>query len=174
MLLGTVIDGHETVAEVFPMRGVQVEVASKPERRSVNRFAGWQTNFTREDSEPWNTCRSDVSDVAERIEEERGSVVSGEEEVPQLEEVVEVEEVGAMTAGVRAALRSIDDWDLFVIFQRRANVMKSVPHCLKGPFRNVMKVLLEEIVEGRERNDGHPTGESVEGFHAKDVDSQTV
>ena len=32
--------------------------------------------------------------------------------------------------------------------------MKSVPHCLKGPFRNVTKVLLEEIVEGRERNDG--------------------
>ena len=33
--------------------------------------------------------------------------------------------------------------------------MKSVPHCLKGPSRNGMKVLLEEIiVEGREHNDG--------------------
>ena len=36
---GTVIDGHESSAEVFPMKGVQVEVASNPERRSVNRFA---------------------------------------------------------------------------------------------------------------------------------------
>ena len=35
-----------------------------------------------------------------------------------------------MPAGVRAALRSIDDWDLNVIFQRRVNVMISVPHCL--------------------------------------------
>ena len=31
--------------------------------------------------------------------------------------------------------------------------MKSIPHCLKEAFGNVMKVL-EEVVEGRERNDG--------------------
>ena len=66
-------------------------------------------DLTRKDSEPWNTYVSDVSDVAERIEEERGSVVSGVEEAPQLEEVVEVEEIRAMPAGVRAVLRSIDD-----------------------------------------------------------------
>ena len=57
---GTVIDGHESVAEVFPMRGVQVEVASNPEGRSMNRFAVLADDvvesvvefyLTREDSE---------------------------------------------------------------------------------------------------------------------------
>ena len=31
--------------------------------------------------------------------------------------------------------------------------MKSVPHILKGPHRNAMKVLLEEIVAGHDRGD---------------------
>ena len=78
---------------------------------------------------PKNTDSSDVPDMAKRIEEERGSVVSGEEDAPQLEEVVEVEEIRAMPAGVRAALRSIDDWDLNVIFQRRALFEGTVPQC---------------------------------------------
>ena len=42
-------------------------------------------------------------------------MVSGEAEAPQLEEVVEVEEIRAMAAVVRTALKSIDVWDLNVI-----------------------------------------------------------
>ena len=52
----------------------------------------------------------------------------------------------------RAALRSLDDLDLSEIFQRRAVVMKTVPHFLRGPFRNAMKVVLEEIMTSRDRN----------------------
>ena len=146
-----------------------MEVVSNQER-SVNRFAvlaprddiveesvvdALEFDFTREDSEPGQHTDSSEDFVdAERIDEHHGSEVSGEEEVFEAEELVEVEEFRAMPPGVRAALRLIDDWDLSQIFRRRANVMKSVPHCLKGPFRNAMKVLLDEIVEGWERNDG--------------------
>ena len=111
--------------------------------------------LTRDDSEPGqHTDSSDEFVATERIDEDHGSEVSGEEEALQLEELVEVEEFRVMPPGVRAALRLVDDWDFSVIFRRRANVTKSVPHCVKGPFRNAMKVLLEEIVEGWERNDG--------------------
>ena len=53
----------------------------------------------------------------------------------------------------REALQAIDEVNLNVVFQRRANVMKSVPHILTGPFRNAMKVLLEEVLAGHERGD---------------------
>ena len=115
----------------------------------------WNSILTREDSEPGqHTDRSEDFVNAERIDEDHGSEVSGEEEVFEVEELVEVEEFRAMPPGVRAALRLVDDWDLIEIFRRRVNVIKSVRHCLKGPFRNAMKVLLDEIVEGWECNDG--------------------
>ena len=47
-----------------------------------------------------------------------GTVIDGHESVAG------VFPIRAMPAGVRATLRSIHDWDLNVIFQRRANVVK--------------------------------------------------
>ena len=68
------------------------------------------------------------------------SVVSGVEEPSEVEEVVEVEEIRVLTVGFRAALRSLDDLNLSGIFQRRAVVMKTSPHFLRGPFWNATKV----------------------------------
>ena len=85
--------------------------------------------------------------------EENGSVVSGVEEPPPIEDVIEMDELQGTPAGLREALPAIDDVNLDVVFRKRANVIKSVPHILKGPYRNAMKVLLEEIVAGHDRGD---------------------
>ena len=83
--------------------------------------------------------------------EENGSVVSGVEEPPPIEDVIEMDELQGTPAGFREALQAIDEVNLDVVFRRRANVIKSVPHILKRPS---MKVLLEEIVAGHERERG--------------------
>ena len=83
--------------------------------------------------------------------EENGSVVSGVEEPPPIEDVIEMDELQGTPAGFTEALQAVDEVNLDVVFQRRANVIKSVPHILKGPYRNSMKVLLEEIVAGHDR-----------------------
>ena len=80
------------------------------------------------------------------------------------EEPFHVEEFRGVPAGVRDALRWLDGVDLNLVFQRRANVMKSVPHFLRGPFRNAMKVLIEEIVAGHERQDGIREERAWKGF----------
>ena len=85
--------------------------------------------------------------------EENGSVVSGVEEPPLIEDVIEMDDLQGTPAGFREALQAIDEVNLDMVFRRRANVMKSVPHILKGPYRNAMKVLLEEIVAGHDRGD---------------------
>ena len=57
-----------------------------------------------------------------------GSVVSGVEEPPPslMDEL-------QGTPVFREALQAIDEVNLDVAFRRRANVIKSVPHILKGP-----------------------------------------
>ena len=60
-----------------------------------------------------------------------------------MEEVVEVQEVRA-TPAFREALRSLDEVNLEEVFQQRATVLKTIPACLRGPFRNAMKVILDE------------------------------
>ena len=47
---------------------------------------------------------------------------------------------------VRAALRGVDHVDLTV--ERRANLMKTVPIFLVGPFRNTLRLALHEATAG--------------------------
>ena len=49
---------------------------------------------------------------------------------------------------LRDAFRAMDDVDVERIFTLRASVMRSVPRFLHGPFRNAMKMILEEILNG--------------------------
>ena len=65
--------------------------------------------------------------------EENGSVVSRVEEPPPLEDVIEMDELQGTPAGFREALQAIGEVNLDMVFRRRANVIKSVPHILKGP-----------------------------------------
>ena len=84
---------------------------------------------------------------------DNGFVVSGVEEPPRVQEVLDLEDIQANRVRFRAVLRSMDNVDLNRFFQRGANVMKSVPQVVKGPFRNAMKIVLEEIVTGHECGD---------------------
>ena len=54
---------------------------------------------------------------------------------------------------LRMALVTLDEVDPAVVFRQRAAVMKSVPHFLRGPFRNALKLVLEEASWGNCRND---------------------
>ena len=85
------------------------------------------------------------------------SEASGEEIVDTVPEVeVEMPAHRAVGHHVRAALVALDAVDLSEIFRRRAVVMKSIPHFLRGPFRNALLMALEEVcaVEGIRRERG--------------------
>ena len=47
---------------------------------------------------------------------------------------------------LRAAFEAMDRVNVVEIFRHRAAVMKSVPRFLRGPFRNAMKLALEEVL----------------------------
>ena len=51
------------------------------------------------------------------------------------------------TRVMRVALETLDEVDLGTLFVHRVSGMKSVPRHLVGPFRNAMRVALEEVSE---------------------------
>ena len=77
-------------------------------------------------------------------EEELGNSSGGDEEEPVTPRVASLEPVVPMMGPVRAALRDLDHVDLSLEFARRANVMKTVSMFLVGPFRNALRLALEE------------------------------
>ena len=131
-------DEDRVVQPVDVSRGRRVVLIPQSALRSVH-------NMSDEGSNESDTDSLDL--------EENGSVVSGVEEPPPIEDVIEMDEVQGTLVGFREALQAIDEVNLDVVFRRRANVIKWVPHILKGPYRNAMKVLLEEIVAGHDRGD---------------------
>ena len=64
-------------------------------------------------------------------EDDGGSVVSGIEEPPLEEDIVDVD-VRVVQLVLREAFRSLDEVDVCQIFRRRATVMKSVPRCVRN------------------------------------------
>ena len=50
----------------------------------------------------------------------------------------------------RGTFASLDDVCLTDVFENRARVMRSVPFVMRGAFRAVLRVALEEIVQGVE------------------------
>ena len=55
--------------------------------------------------------------------------------------------VGGLTPAIRAALAELDHVDLMAEFSRRAIVMKTIPHFLRGQFRNALRVAMDEALE---------------------------
>ena len=47
---------------------------------------------------------------------------------------------------------TLDEIDVGRIFNQRAAVMKSVPHCLKGPFQTALKLAFEQILETEDQH----------------------
>ena len=78
---------------------------------------------------------------------EDGSEVSGYEDVEVLTgpdpEVV----VGGLTTAIRAASAELDHVDLMAEFSRRAIVMKTIPHSLRGPFHNALRGAMDEALQ---------------------------
>ena len=81
--------------------------------------------------------------------------VAGDEEVHVEDEEEEREVVGGIPRGVslRMALVSLDEVDPHIVFRQRASVMRSVPKFLEGPFRNALKLALEEATWGNSVQD---------------------
>ena len=54
---------------------------------------------------------------------------------------------------LRMALVTLDEIDLCAVFRQTAAVMKSVPHVVRGPFWNALKLALEEATWGNHQDD---------------------
>ena len=48
-------------------------------------------------------------------------------------------------AVTRRALEMLDEVNVKMLFSQRASVMKNVPKCIVGPYRNAMRLALEEV-----------------------------
>ena len=63
-----------------------------------------------------------------------------------VEEVAEVEVEDVLAAAVvRETFKSPDDVNMVHEFSRRAMVMQNIPRCIRGPFRNALRIALEEM-----------------------------
>ena len=78
--------------------------------------------------------------------EEFASVISGAEEEVDEVEVEDVVPPRVAPAVIREAFRSLDDVNLVRVFSQRAVVMHNIPRCIRGPFRNAMRMALEEMI----------------------------
>ena len=70
---------------------------------------------------------------------------------------------------VGTGMASMDEVDLNTIFSRRANVMRSIPHFLKGPYRAAVRLGM------REASCAHETGDMLTGgihFHPLTLSSK--
>ena len=83
-----------------------------------------------------DTDDSDTDSVAESVRQE--------DTVSAVEDSADIAMPRAPT--LRHAFRNMDDVDVERIFSLRASMMRSVPRFMHGPFRNAMKMVLEEIV----------------------------
>ena len=150
----------------------EVEVAHNQDARFANRFAvlglaadedednrlampvspppesvvdALEFDMTRGDSdsdEVVNSASAD-SDVENVDLEDWGSEVSGEE-IPVPEDPVPDMVDVRLTPTIRVALEWLDTVNLCEEFTRRAAATKSVPHFLRGPHRNAMRLAMEQ------------------------------
>ena len=90
------------------------------------------------------------SDDYQRLRSEANSSVSGpenmSEEGGETEEEDTPESFAVEVEPVRPAAVRLDAVRLPEWLKKRPSVMKSVPFCVKGPFRNALRLALEEAV----------------------------
>ena len=83
-----------------------------------------------------------------RSEHDEGSEVSVDEErEPPTAPDPEVIGTRGLSPAIRAAIAELDGIDFSMEFSRRAVVMESVPHFLRGPYRSAMKLAMEEATQ---------------------------
>ena len=85
--------------------------------------------------------------------DEEGSVVStsGEGVFETIREPdIEMPEGRDSSAAIREGFRHLDEENVSMLFETRANVLKTVPHFLKDPYRTAMRIALTEASCGDE------------------------
>ena len=83
--------------------------------------------------------------------DEGGSVVStsGEGVFETIREPdIEMPEVRDSSAAICEGFRHLDAENVSMLFETRANVSKTVPHFLKGPYRTAMRIALTDCTHG--------------------------
>ena len=100
-----------------------------------------EVNRDRENTQATSSFGCDTEKVFSEADE--GSVVSGVDTPTPVEET-EMPEIRS------AVVKFLDTVDLSEVFSRRPVVMKSVPHCVRGPFTTAMRIILQEIVFGHQ------------------------
>ena len=87
---------------------------------------------------------STISDTESVASPQAGSDVSVDE-VPDSRAEPDVEVIEPrLTPAIRAAFAELDGFDLRAEFNKRASVMKTVPHFLRGSYRSAMRLAMEE------------------------------
>ena len=147
----TILDALE---EDLAMDTGASEVASSSPRVRVQIESRWREsndNRTRMDSE------SEIASVAMETPVPEPLIDDSEEDVVHSESgdaerltprLVQEEVVAPRMGAITTAFRQLEMVDLSVEFARRGNVMKTVPGFFFGPFRNVLRVALEEATIG--------------------------
>ena len=118
----------------------------RPEDGHVPRFQPWvggtPTPIVDEPPPPAVTAVDDDLDETESVD----TSVQGDSEDTETLPEVEADVLPPRAPQLRAAFEAMDQVNVVGIFHHRAAVMKTVPRFLQGPFRNVMKVVLEEVM----------------------------
>ena len=150
--------------EVFPLTDdAREEVPRPPYRRLVLVSHGQFTaSESGEDSFlPVAGQMDDEGDINEPTrsvvgESDTESLNGGASSASAAEEVLDIpepdmafEDVRVHSREIRDAFASLDAADLEVVFSRRAVLMKTVPHFLRGAFRNAMRLAVEEATHAQ-------------------------
>ena len=117
--------------------------------RNRNRFGSVEVSDEETASMAGDERGSEVGERdSVRSEHDEGSEVSVDEErEPPTAPDPEVISTRGLSPAIRAVMAELDGIDLSMEFSRRAVVMKSVPHFLRGPCRSAMKLAMEEATQ---------------------------
>ena len=128
----------------------QVPSVAQQELRSVpytGRFAALIDDFDPSVEDPVPLGESDTDTVDGQSEADPEVVHEVEFVVPDV--ILEPLPSGHVGVG----MTSLDEVDLNTIFIRRANVMRSIPHCLKGPCGAAVRLAMREASSAHETGD---------------------
>ena len=138
---------HHDSPEMEEERCEDVEILPRQSRRLVLVGAGSafgsHNKFSplADEDEPMDVADHDGADV---VHDEGSEVSVDEKPEPPTAPDPEVVTTSGLTPAIRAALTELDGVDFPHEFVRRAAIMKSVPHFLRGPYRGAMRLAMAE------------------------------
>ena len=104
---------------------------------------------------------TDMSDTDSWADNAASEVSVDDIRVPSVEPDMEVRDTQVNSLEIREAFIALDVVDLTNVFSLRASVLKTVPRFLRGPFRNALRVAMDEAVPAGTRMEVVPSVASV-------------